>query len=80
MTQQGIREAPSALHDKNPSRYLAVQHQKLFKEIEGLIEDVEATLEEVSRGMLKTNDIEVSFRGLVKFLHDKKLKRDELKA
>jgi len=53
-------------------QYLAVQHHKFFEEIEGLIEDVEVAPEEVLRQLMKSSDIEASFQGLVKFLHDKK--------
>ncbi|KAJ6979818.1 hypothetical protein NC653_027835 [Populus alba x Populus x berolinensis] len=57
-----------------------ISYHMLFEEIEGLIKKVEVTLAEVSGELLKSNDAEVSLQGLIKFLHNKIVEYDKLKA
>ncbi|KAG6756389.1 hypothetical protein POTOM_039817 [Populus tomentosa] len=57
-----------------------ISYHILFEEIEGLIKKVEVTLAEVSGELLKSNDAEVSLQGLIKFLHNKIVEYDKLKA
>ncbi|KAF2287325.1 hypothetical protein GH714_039634 [Hevea brasiliensis] len=57
--------------------YLEIQHNEIFREIEGLLEDAEVSREEVLGELKKNSDVGASFQGLVEFLRRKKLKMDE---
>lgn len=48
--------------------YLHIEDHPLFEEIRVLLEKVQATPAEVAGELLKSEDVEVALRGLIKFL------------
>ena len=56
------------------SNYLGINgDHRLFKEIEGLLENAEVTPAEIAEELLKSDDNDVALEGLVKFLKQKRL-------
>lgn len=54
------------------SNYLQIQDHPLFRDIEDLLEKVEATPAEVAGELMKSDTVEVALQGLIKFLQNKK--------
>ena len=59
------------------SNYLGINNHKLFSEIEKLVAEVEATPAEIAEQLMKSEEADVSLKGLVKFLQDKKIATSE---
>nr|XP_023924172.1 AAA-ATPase At2g18193-like isoform X2 [Quercus suber] len=58
------------------SNYLGINgDHRLFKEIEGLLENAEVTPAEIAEELLKSDGNDVALEGLVKFLEQKKTRR-----
>ena len=57
--------------------YLGVSQHKRFQEIEGLLKAVQVTPAEMAGEITKAVDKEDSFQDVVKFLHDKKMQRQD---
>ncbi|XVF73790.1 hypothetical protein PTKIN_Ptkin13bG0010400 [Pterospermum kingtungense] len=53
------------------SNYLQIQDHPLFEEIKGFLEKVQATPAEVAGELMKSEDPNVAFRGLIKCLHNR---------
>ncbi|KAI7999988.1 AAA-ATPase [Camellia lanceoleosa] len=60
------------------SNYLGIESHPLFGEIESLLENVEITPAEVAEQFMKSEDVDVCLRGLIKLL-EKKIKSSEIK-
>ena len=54
------------------SNYLQIQDHPMFRDIEDLLEKVEATPAEVAGELMKSDTVEVALQGLIKFLQNKK--------
>ena len=54
------------------SNYLQLKWHPLFRDIEELLEKVEATPAEVAGELMKSDRVEVALHGLIKFLQSKK--------
>ena len=60
------------------SNYLGINgDHRLFKEIEGLLENAEVTPAEIAEELLKSDGNDVALEGLVKFLEQKRLEDAE---
>ncbi|KAI7999247.1 AAA-ATPase [Camellia lanceoleosa] len=60
------------------SNYLGIESHPLFGEIESLLENVEITPADVAEQFMKSEDVDVCLRGLIKLL-EKKIKSSEIK-
>ncbi|KAH7857599.1 hypothetical protein Vadar_014437 [Vaccinium darrowii] len=55
------------------SNYLGLTNHSLFTEIEKLITEVEVTPAEIAEELMKSDEADVALKGLVKYLHMKKI-------
>ncbi|PKA49770.1 ATP-dependent zinc metalloprotease FTSH 8, chloroplastic [Apostasia shenzhenica] len=54
------------------SNYHAVDDHPMFAEIEGLLEEMKATPAEVAEELMRSDDVDIAFGGLLQLLHRKK--------
>ncbi|KAJ7948739.1 AAA-ATPase [Quillaja saponaria] len=59
--------------------YLGISEHKLFKQIEGLIEEVQVTPAEVAGELTKTINVKGSLQDLVNYLNNKRIQLEEAK-
>ncbi|KAF3332753.1 mitochondrial chaperone BCS1 [Carex littledalei] len=61
------------------SNYHSLKEHPLFAEIDSLIETVEVTPAEVAEALMRSDDVEIALKGLIKLLTDKRREADEAK-
>ena len=57
------------------SNYLGVNNDSIFTDIEQLITEVDVTPAEIAEELMKSEDADIALKGLVKYLHVKKIER-----
>ena len=57
------------------SNYLGVNNDSMFTDIEQLITEVDVTPAEIAEELMKSEDADIALKGLVKYLHVKKIER-----
>ncbi|GFY91543.1 P-loop containing nucleoside triphosphate hydrolases superfamily protein [Actinidia rufa] len=57
------------------SNYLGVNDHSMFTDIEQLITEVDVTPAEIAEELMKSEDVDIALKGLVKYLHVKKIER-----
>jgi mitochondrial chaperone BCS1 len=61
------------------SNYHSLKEHHLFAEIDQLIETVEVTPAEVAEALMRSDNVEIALKGLIKLLTDKRMEADEAK-
>ncbi|PKU70977.1 AAA-ATPase At3g50940-like [Dendrobium catenatum] len=61
------------------SNYHCIDDHPIFEEIDELLKEVEVTPAEVSEELLRSDDVDIALRGLVKLLHKKRKESQEEK-
>ena len=62
------------------SNYLGIKTHSMFIEIKKLITEVEVTPAKIAEELMKSDDADINLKGLLKYLHMKKIEHGKVNA